>query len=78
MSWIIAGERQAQERAYNERAWLAWHTAAMPLMKRFPRLSELQVKPQQEPRQTWQEQFVIMEQLAAHQRRVQQQIAGKN
>lgn len=25
----------------DELAWLAWHTAALPMMKKFPRLDEL-------------------------------------
>lgn len=31
-------------RAHNERAWLAWYTAALPRFKKFPALNELQIR----------------------------------
>lgn len=30
---------------HDELAWLAWHTAALPLMKKFPKLTDLQARP---------------------------------
>lgn len=37
----IQGRVRAFEREQQGRAWLAWHTAALPNMKRFPRLTDL-------------------------------------
>jgi hypothetical protein len=37
---FLAFERQAV-RDHNDRAWLAWHIAALPLQKRFPALKSL-------------------------------------
>lgn len=37
-----ASKRLARE--HDARAWLAWHTAALPRAKKFPKLSDLQTK----------------------------------
>lgn len=51
------GKAEALEREHNERAWLAWHTAAMPRMKDFPKLEKLlyRQKPKREmtPDEMW-------------------------
>jgi hypothetical protein len=54
------GASSRREREHNERAWLAWHTAALarPSKGRFPSLRSLQVKPRRKP-QTWQEQLEV-------------------
>lgn len=47
-------------REHNERAWHAWHTAALYRMKKMPKLdSLLQKERKPKPRQTWQEQLEI-------------------
>lgn len=46
------------EREHNDRAWLAYHVAALQRMKKPPRLNTLLIK--RKRRQTWQEQFNIM------------------
>jgi hypothetical protein len=43
-------------RLHNERAWLAWHTAALPMTKKFPALKKLQRNPDDE-RPHWQRQL---------------------
>ncbi|MBR1193240.1 hypothetical protein [Bradyrhizobium sp. AUGA SZCCT0160] len=32
------------EREHNDRAWLAWHTAALPRSKKFPALKKLMIR----------------------------------
>jgi hypothetical protein len=41
---IFAGKQAQLNREHNERAWLAWYTAAMPRFKTFPKLRALQVR----------------------------------
>lgn len=38
--WVKAKVRAAENEQHG-RAWLAWHTAALPLLKTFPKLNEL-------------------------------------
>lgn len=42
---------------HNERAWLAWHTAALHRVKRPPALSKLQVARPVSGRPQWQDQL---------------------
>jgi hypothetical protein len=51
-------------REQNERAWLAWHIAALTRSKRLPDLKKLLYKPPRK-QQTWQEQLAIAEMYAA-------------
>lgn len=37
-----AAERRRRD--LNDRAWLAWHIAALPLFKKFPKLNQLMVQ----------------------------------
>lgn len=54
----LDGASKRMTREHDARAWLAWHTAALPLAKKFPPLKDLQIgKPAASRRQTWQEQF---------------------
>ena len=41
-SLILEGRGEALDREHNEFAWLAWHIAALPRMKVFPKLKDLQ------------------------------------
>ncbi|WP_051057052.1 hypothetical protein [Bradyrhizobium yuanmingense] len=41
VSLIFAGKQAQFTREHNERAWLAYHTAALPRMKKFPKLRTL-------------------------------------
>jgi hypothetical protein len=41
----LEGVTQRREREHNERAWHAWHVAALPRAKRFPKLDTMLVKP---------------------------------
>jgi len=41
---IFSGKQAQFTREHNERAWLAWYTAAMPRFKKFPKLRALQVR----------------------------------
>lgn len=45
-------------REQNERAWLAWHVAALSRTKKLPDFKRLQVQKPRKP-QTWQEQLEI-------------------
>lgn len=38
------GAKMRLEREHNERAWQAWMTAALPGMKKFPKLAELTIR----------------------------------
>lgn len=48
----VKGKLRAAETEYSGRAWLAWHIAALPLMKCFPKLSDLQKRPARGERPT--------------------------
>jgi len=62
----MQGAEQARKNAHNERAWLAWHSATFQRAKHIPPLARLQYRIKARE-QTWQEQFAIMEQIAAAQ-----------
>lgn len=62
---IFGGIYRRRIREYNDRAWLAWHTAALPNMKRMPSLRDLLHKEKPLRRQTWEEQLAIARQWNA-------------
>lgn len=41
---ILKGFSVRLEREHNDRAWLAWHVAALPRAKKFPALKDMQTK----------------------------------
>jgi hypothetical protein len=55
----IQGAGDRLQREHDQRAWLAWHTAGMPLMKKFPDLKDLQT-PKPKKRQTPEEMMAVM------------------
>jgi hypothetical protein len=57
----MAGRQRRITREHNDRAWLAWHVAALTRAKKLPDLVKLQINQRhRRPRQSWQEQFAIM------------------
>lgn len=40
----MKGRASELRRAHNDRAWLAWHAAALPRMKKFPELKKLVIR----------------------------------
>jgi len=61
----------ATRREHNNRAWLAWHIAALSRAKKLPALKSLYTR--DKPRvQTWQEQFAVMETFAVGRNRALQ------
>lgn len=59
---------EADRLAHNDRAWAAWHIAALSRMKKLPKLAELLMKPRKaQPvrRQTAEEQMAVMRQWMA-------------
>lgn len=53
---------EADRLEHNDRAWMAWHIAALSRMKKLPKLAELLIKPRKAQPvrpQTWQEQQAI-------------------
>lgn len=50
MALLVEGRRRAADTAHAERAWLAYHTAALGRVKRMPTLKELTAKPKREQR----------------------------
>jgi hypothetical protein len=52
------------EREHNERAWLAWHTAAFHRTKKMPQLRDIQTKHTARKRQSWREQWEVMAEWA--------------
>jgi hypothetical protein len=60
LSLRMDGAKKVLIREYNERAWLAYHTAFLPRMKRPPDFKKLLYKATvTKRRQTWQEQLHI-------------------
>lgn len=58
MAICFEGKGLAFEREHNDRAWLAWHSAALSRIKDFPKLEKLQhrtPKPKREmtPDEMW-------------------------
>lgn len=41
---IFSGKAAQFTREHNERAWLAWYTAALPRFKKFPQLRKLMIR----------------------------------
>jgi hypothetical protein len=57
------GKLRAARRDHNQRAWLAWHIAALQRAKKLPRLKSMLAR--EKPRiQSWQEQVNIMQKWA--------------
>lgn len=54
-------------RRHDERAWLAWHVAALTRTKKLPKLHTLLAKKPSKRRQGWQEQMQIMDMWVARQ-----------
>ena len=62
VSLVLDGETERLRREHNDRAWHAWHVAALGRAKKLPRLDTLLAKPQTTPRrQTWEEQMAVMQ-----------------
>ena len=62
--FVAAGQRL--ERAYNDRMSLAWHIAALPRTKKFPKLKSLLQKQRAKPeQQSWQQQVDIAKKWTA-------------
>jgi hypothetical protein len=66
ISIIMAGRGDALARQHNERAWLAWHIAALPRAKKFPKLEKMMVKagPVKRVRQTPEQMLMIAKAMA--------------
>jgi hypothetical protein len=60
MAIAMHGKLRAARRELNQRAWLAWHIAALQRSKKLPRLKSMMTK--EKPRaQSGQEQATIMQ-----------------
>lgn len=60
MAIAINGKLRAARREHNQRAWLAWHTAALQRSKKLPTLRSMLAR--DKPRaQSWQEQSAMMQ-----------------
>lgn len=57
-----AGERRLEQ--HNDRAWLAWHIAALTRAKKLPPLRKLQAR-RRAPPQSWQQQKLAAAMWAA-------------
>lgn len=55
---LYNGARKRLEREHDERAWLAWHTAALYRTKEMPRLDKLTIR--RERSKTWEEQLAAV------------------
>jgi len=56
----LDGATQRLKREHDERAWLAWHTAALYRMKKMPPLKDLLTGAKPKRRKTWQEQLAAV------------------
>lgn len=65
VSLIVEGRSRFLEREHNDRAWLAWHIAALSRIKRMPKLDRMMLRPTKEKPQTWEQQLQIVMQLNA-------------
>lgn len=69
MSDTISDRVAVLRREHNDRAWLAWNTAALSRIPPSKKLPPLKALLAQEPRKrrtlTWQEQFAVMQQWVA-------------
>ena len=61
----LDGARLRIEREHNERAWLAWHVAALSRVPRMPPLRKLQVQSRRKRAQHWTEQLAQVKAWAA-------------
>lgn len=50
MVLLVEGKQRAAEVAQQDRAWLAWHMAALQRSKKMPRLSEVMTKKKPAPK----------------------------
>lgn len=73
MKAIISGAQDRMLREHNERAWLAWHTAALMRAKKMPNIKKLMSKAPGRTAQTWQQQMAVMDQWVAHTAQVMRQ-----
>lgn len=64
MAAMLRGAQIARDRAHDDRAWLAWHVAALQRMKRLPQLKKLQTRGRAPKAQTWEQQLAAFEQIA--------------
>lgn len=62
---VFAGAAQRLEREQQGRAWLAWHTAALPRLAKFPTLESLMGVKRTARRQTVSEMDAIFKAWAA-------------
>ena len=60
---IFEGKAAQLRREHNERAWLAWHTAGLPRVKKFPALKKLTVRESHAP-QSVDQQWAILSAMA--------------
>jgi hypothetical protein len=65
MHLVFQGASDRSEREQQGRAWLAWHTAALPRLKTFPKLESLTGIKTKARRQTVSEMEAIMAAWAA-------------
>lgn len=65
MSLVFAGASDRFTREQQGRAWQAWHTAALPRLKKFPTLESLMGIKRQAQRQTVSEMEAIFKAWAA-------------
>lgn len=56
----LDGATERLKREHDERAWLAWHTAALPRTKKFPPLKDLLIGAKPKRPKTWQEQLAAV------------------
>lgn len=64
-------------REHNERAWLAWHIAALPRSKKLPKLEKMLLRTGKKTRQTWQEDLAAMDRWVAVTNRLEPKAKGK-
>jgi hypothetical protein len=62
---IALATRQRLINEHNERAWHAWHVAALPMQKRLPRLDTLLITRRSNATQSWRDQMMICRAIAA-------------
>jgi len=65
MALVFAGAAERLKQEQQGRAWLAWHTAALPRLKKFPTLESLTGSKRQARRQTASEMDAIFKAWAA-------------
>lgn len=63
MSIAMNGKLRAARREHNQRAWLAWHVAALQRAKKLPTLKSMLARDRPRP-QSWQQQSTIMQSWA--------------